>query len=109
MGRRFGVYMQDSAGWRGIEESAPSFGHLRILPADLSKLGSGLRVDRRRALLCYVMLCYSADPVLVTDGSERRRSLVRVARPSGWDLANPYIRERMSGKWSRWRAFRVLL
>ena len=67
-----------------------SFGHLRILPADLSELGSGLRVDRRRALLCGPCAC---------DGrSERRRSLVRVARPSGWDLANPYIRERMSAR-----------
>ena len=74
----------------GDEESAPSFGHLRILPADLSELGSGLRVDRRRALLCGPCAC---------DGrSERRRSLVRVARPSGWDLANPYIRERMSAR-----------
>ena len=66
-------------GLAGDEESAPSFGHLRILPADLSELGSGLRVDRRRALLCGPCAC---------DGrSERRRSLVRVARPSGWDLA----------------------
>ena len=77
-------------GLAGDEESAPSFGHLRILPADLSELGSGLRVDRRRALLCGHCAC---------DGrSERRRSLVRVARPSGWDLANPYIRERMSAR-----------
>ena len=45
---------------------ARSFGHLRILPADLSGLGSGLRVDRRRALLCGPCAC---------DGrSERRRS-----------------------------------
>ena len=59
-------------------------------PADLSELGSGLRVDRRRALLCGPCAC---------DGrSERRRSLVRVARPSGWDLANPHIRERMSAR-----------
>ena len=77
-------------GLAGDEESAPSFGHLRILPADLSEPGSGLRVDRRRALLC--------GPCARDGRSERRRSLVRVARPSGWDLANPYIRERMSAR-----------
>ena len=90
---RWGTSWRVHAGLGGLagdEESAPSFGHLRILPADLSELGSGLRVDRRRALLCGPCAC---------DGrSERRRSLVRVARPSGWDLANPYIRERMSAR-----------
>ena len=90
---RWGTSWRVHAGLGGLagdEESAPSFGHLRILPADLSELGSGLRVDRRRALLCGPCAC---------DGrSERRRSLVRVARPSGWDLANPYTRERMSAR-----------
>ena len=90
---RWGTSWRVHAGLGGLagdEESAPSFGHLRILPADLSELGSGLRVDRRRALLCGPCAC---------DGrSERRRSLVRVARPSGWDLANPHIRERMSAR-----------
>ena len=90
---RWGTSRRVHAGLGGLagdEESAPSFGHLRTLPADLSEPGSGLRVDRRRALLCGPCAC---------DGrSERRRSLVRVARPSGWDLANPYIRERMSAR-----------
>ena len=74
---RWGTSWRVHAGLGGLagdEESAPSFGHLRILPADLSELGSGLRVDRRRALLCGPCAC---------DGrSERRRSLVQVARPS---------------------------
>ena len=52
---RWGTSWRVHAGLGGLagdEESAPSFGHLRILPADLSELGSGLHVDRRRALLC---------------------------------------------------------
>ena len=94
------AWTRNHLGWQAVQNPSPlddmtgecatSFGHSRILPADLSELGSGLRVDRRRALLCGPCAC---------DGrSERRRSLVRVARPSGWDLANPYIRERMSAR-----------
>jgi len=69
--------------------------HFHVAPLLLGRGESQTNHYEYRALAPRALLF---GPCACDGRAERRRSLVRVARPSGWDLANPYIRERMNAR-----------